>query len=117
MIARASRPNDICRAPAADKAIRFLENRIKSDPEDFSAHNKLAGLYLQRLRETGDQALIDLAFRSARASLASVQDVRNVGGLAALAQAEFASHQFVSAKEHALRLIELSRAKVIRREF
>jgi len=98
-------------ASATDKAILFLENRIKSDPEDFSAHNKLAGLYLLRLRETGDQSLIDLAFRSARASLASVQDVRNVGGLAALAQAEFASHEFVSAKEHALRLIEMEPRK------
>ncbi len=55
-------------ASAADNTLRFLENRIKSDPEDFSAHNKLAGLYLQKLRETGDVAFLDLAFRSARAS-------------------------------------------------
>src|SRR5215831_7793904 len=37
-----------------DQTIRFLEERVKRDAEDFIAHNKLAGQYLQRLRETGD---------------------------------------------------------------
>ncbi len=94
-----------------ESAIRFLENRVKSDPEDFSANNKLAALYLQKLRETGNVAYLDLTFRAARASLASVPEVRNAGGLAALAQAEFAAHDFVSAKEHALRLIKLEPRK------
>jgi Flp pilus assembly protein TadD len=92
-------------------AIRFLENKLKSDPEDFSANNKLAGLYLQKLRETGNASYLDLTFRAARASLASVSEVRNAGGHAALAQAELAAHEFVSAKEHALRLIELEPTK------
>ncbi len=91
--------------------IRFLEARLRKDPEDFSANNKLAILYLQRLRETGDIQYLDLAFRVARASLASVPDVRNSGGLAALALAEFASHDFSDARDHALRIIELNPAK------
>ncbi len=92
---------------ATEQAIRFLEERVKSDPEDFSANGKLAGLYLQKLRETGDVAYLDLAFRTARASLTSVPDERNSGGLAALTQAEFAAHEFTAARDHALRLIEL----------
>jgi len=96
---------------ASENMIRFLENKIKNDPEDFSANSKLAGLYLQNLRETGDVAYLDLAFRAARASLESVPDVRNSGGLAALTQAEFAAHEFAAARDHALRLIELEPRK------
>ena len=104
-------------APIADDeatseiTIRFYENKIKNDPEDSGANNRLAGLYLQKLRETGSAQYLELAFRAARASLASVPEVRNSGGLAAIAQAEFASHDFISAKEHALRLIELEPSK------
>lgn len=98
-------------ATANESAIRFLESKVKNDPEDFSANNKLAGLYLQKLRETGDVALLNLTFRAARASLDSVADVRNSGGLAALALAEFASHDFANARDHALRLAELEPTK------
>jgi len=96
---------------ATENTIRFLEGKVKNDPEDFGANNKLAGLYLLRLRETGDTAYLDLTFRAARASLASVPDVRNSGGLAALAQAEFAAHEFAAARDHARRLIELEPRK------
>ncbi|CAN5305602.1 hypothetical protein BH20ACI1_BH20ACI1_24020 [soil metagenome] len=96
---------------AADKTINFLESRIKNDPEDHGTNNKLAGLYLQKLRETGNFQYLDLTFRAARASLDSVPDVRNSGGLAALALAEFASHEFTNARDHAFRLIELEPTK------
>ena len=96
---------------ADDSAIRFLESRLKNDPEDFSANNKLAGLYLQKLRETGSAQYLELAFRTAHASLNSVPEVRNQGGLAALALAEFGAHEFTAARDHALRLIELEPAK------
>ncbi|MDQ3322687.1 MAG: tetratricopeptide repeat protein [Acidobacteriota bacterium] len=94
-----------------ENAILFLENKIRQDPEDFSANNKLAGFYLQRLRETGDTAYLDLTFRVARASLASVPEVRNAGGLAALALAEFAAHDFAGTRDHAVRLIKLEPGK------
>lgn len=96
---------------ATEKTIRFLEDRVRRDPEDFSANNKLAGYYLQHLRETGDVAYLDLVFRAAHASLNSVPEVRNTGGVTALAQAELASHDFAHAREHALRLIELDPGK------
>ena len=91
--------------------IRFYEDKVKNDPEDFSANNKLAGLYLQKLRETGDVNLLNLAFRAARASLDSVPDVRNSGGITALALAEFAAHDFTNSRDHAARLIELEPSK------
>src|SRR2546423_2288837 len=50
-------------------AIRFLEERVKRDPDDFVALNKLCGYYLQRQREAGDVQYLDLAVRAARASL------------------------------------------------
>ncbi len=98
-------------ATANDEAIRFFENRLKKDPEDFSANNKLAGLYLQKVRETGNAQYLALATRAANISLKSVPEARNAGGLAALALSEFAAHEFVRAKEHALRLAELDSSK------
>ena len=38
--------------PAVEATLRFLERRVKHDPEDFIAYNKLAISYLQRFRET-----------------------------------------------------------------
>src|SRR5262249_19512058 len=37
-------------------AVRFLENRVKNDPDDMVALNKLASYYLQLYRETNDVA-------------------------------------------------------------
>ena len=35
-------------------AVRFLEDRVKEDPDDIVALNKLSGYYLQLHRETED---------------------------------------------------------------
>ncbi|MBW4474448.1 MAG: tetratricopeptide repeat protein [Stenomitos rutilans HA7619-LM2] len=94
--------------PAIASPIRFLENRVKQDPADFSAYNKLAAYYLQLLRETGNIAYLDLTLRAAHSSLAVVPANQNTGALAALAQAEYASHNFVAARDHALQLIKLT---------
>jgi len=87
-------------------AVRFLENRIKTDPEDLVALNKLANYYLQLYRETYDVAYLGLALRSARSSLGVLGADQNLGGLLVLAQAEYATHDFVSARDHAKQLIE-----------
>ncbi len=92
-------------------AIRFLEERVKKDPLDFIAYNKLAGYYLQRQRETGNVTYLDLATRAARASLAAIPAEQNTGGLAALAYAEYSAHNFAAARDHALRLTELAPGK------
>jgi tetratricopeptide (TPR) repeat protein len=94
-----------------EETIRFLENRVHRDPEDFIAHNKLAGYYLQRVRETSDFTYLRLTSRAAHASLAVLPAERNIGGLTALAQVEFASHDFAAARDHARRLSELEPEK------
>lgn len=95
----------------ADYAIRFLENRVQRDPEDFIAHNKLAGYYLQLVRETSDLTYLKLASRAARASLATLPPEQNTGGLAAVTQVEFTSHEFAAARDHAQRLTEIDPGK------
>ncbi len=62
-------PNISTITEAAQSAIRFLEDRVNHDPDDIIAYNKLAGYYLQRLRETGRLDYLDLASRAAKASL------------------------------------------------
>src|ERR1043166_2833984 len=94
-------------ADVAQQTIRFLEDRVKRDPEDFIAHNKLAGQYLQRQRETGDIGFLNLAAKAARASLATLPPEQNTGGFTALAQVEYASHEFAAARDHALQLTKL----------
>ncbi|MGH9768040.1 MAG: tetratricopeptide repeat protein [Blastocatellia bacterium] len=98
-------------ADASEGAIRFLEDRVKRDPDDFIALNKLGGYYLLRLRETGNLVWLDLATRTAKASLKAIPAEQNAGGLALLAQAEFAAHEFAAARDHALRLTELEKRK------
>ncbi|HSB12752.1 MAG TPA: tetratricopeptide repeat protein [Blastocatellia bacterium] len=90
-----------------EQTTRFLEHKIKRDPEDFIALNKLATIYLQRVRETGDLNYLSLAARAAGASLTTLPPEQNIGGLVALTQVEYASHEFITARDHALRLTEL----------
>lgn len=103
--------------PADDQAfaetVRFLEARIKSDPDDFIAYNLLHGHYLRKAQETGDVQYLELAARAARASLAAAPAELNIGGLTALAQTEYASHDFVAARDHALQLRELEPGKTL----
>lgn len=96
---------------ASESAIRFLEDKVKRDPIDFIAYNQLTGYYLQRQREVGDLKYLDLAARAARASLAAIPAEYNVGGLAGLAQVEYAMHQFKEALDHAQQLTRLDPAK------
>lgn len=93
--------------PSDESAIRSLEEKVKADPLDFVAFNKLADYYLNRQRETGDPAYIELAARAARSSLKAAPETANPGGLAMLAQAEFTAHNFAAAREHAERLVEM----------
>jgi len=87
-------------------AVRFLENRVKEDPDDLVALNKLANYYLQLYRETYDVAYLQLALHSARSSLGVLGADQNLSGLLALAQAEYATHDFASARDHAKELTE-----------
>jgi len=98
---------------ASDEAARsreligFYERRLRSDPGDADVSARLAGLYLQRLRETGALEDLGLALRAAKTSLAIVPAVRNTDALSALALAEFAAHEFGPARDHARQLARL----------
>ena len=93
------------------QTLRFLQNKIKEDPDDFIAQNKLAAWHLQRVRETGDLASLEIATKAAQASLATLPAEHNTGALTLLAQAEFTAHEFVASRVHAERLIELEPGK------
>jgi tetratricopeptide (TPR) repeat protein len=101
-------PSDV---EATEQSIRFLEARVKKDQDDFIAYNKLAGYYLQRQRETGDLNYLELASRAATSSLKVLPAEQNIGGLATLAQVEFAAHNFTVARDYAQQLITLDPQK------
>ena len=98
---------------ASASTIRFLEDRIKHDPEDFIAYNKLCGYYLRAAQESGDLKYLELASRGAAASLKAMPAEVNPGGLAALIQAEYMSHDFAAARDHALRLQDIEPRKAL----
>jgi tetratricopeptide (TPR) repeat protein len=94
-------------AAESHELIGFLEARVRRDPGDADVYSNLADLYLQRLRETGALEDLGLALRAAHKSLAIVPAVRNTDGLTSLALAEFASHDFGAARDHARQLAQL----------
>lgn len=103
--------NDSAPVPSADEAargaVKFLEERVKRDPDDFIAHNQLVNYYLELEHETGDTRYLELALSAAQASLKAVPAEQNESGLAALIRAEAALHKFASAHANALRYVEL----------
>lgn len=87
-------------------AVRFLEDRVKDDPDDIVALNRLSGYYLQLHRETEDVKYLSMALRLAHSSLRVLPADQNLGGLRSLAQAEYETHDFRSARDHAKELTE-----------
>lgn len=106
--AAAPLPNE---TDARAQALRWLEARVKGDPDDIVAQNKLGGYYLEQMRETGNLTFLELAVRAAQASLKSVPAELNRGGLSLLAQTEFASHNFAATRDHAQQLMQLDGGK------
>ena len=80
---------------------RFLEDRVRRDPEDTMALNRLASVDLQLMRATGRFDYLTLAGTAARQSLAALPGDINPGGLAAMAKARFESHRFAEARDFA----------------
>ncbi len=93
---------------ASKDLLNFYLQRVKRDPEDYSAQSKLAACYLQHVHETSNEDDLAFAKKAALASLASVPAERNTGGLVALARAEFANHEFSAARDRALQLTRLA---------
>ena len=100
-------------APAneAERVRHFLEDRVQRDPDDIIAQNRLADIYLQRLRETGDYEWLRRAGEAARRSLASVPAEQNGSGLFMQARVEYESHHFAQARDRAAALTKIEPGK------
>lgn len=103
--------SQVLRPSPANDVIRYLEERTKSDPDDFIALNKLADAYLKQFRSVGDTSYLSLARLCAEQSLAILPPEQNKAALAALIQVEHSSHDFLAARDHARRLAEIDRDK------
>ena len=92
----------------ADGVIRFLERRVRDDPDDVLAQNRLAVEYLAAMRRGGDLRFLEKARGAAEASLRALPAELNVAGLRARARVEYESHDFAAARDSARRLVELA---------
>jgi tetratricopeptide (TPR) repeat protein len=99
-------------APENPERVRqFLEDRVRADPDDIIAQNRLAEIYLQRLRDNGDYEWLRRAQEAARKSLASVPAEQNATGLFRRAQVEYESHHFAVARDLARSLTKIEPGK------
>ena len=84
--------------------IAFYARRLVEDPESAADHAQLAGLYLQRARESGDIEDYHRAERAARRSLA-IRSARNGKTRLVLASSLLARHRFPEALQEARALV------------
>ena len=105
---RAFTAEQTVRVAAITDAILPLKQVVDDDPENFAVQNMLSGYHLKLVRESGNHAYLSRAAGAARASLTALPAEANPGGVAALAQAEAASHNFAAARDHARRLVEIA---------
>jgi predicted Zn-dependent protease len=94
----------------ADRARHFRGPR-PARPDDIIAQNRLAEIYLQRLRETGDYEWLQRAGEAARRSLVSVPAEQNPTGLFMRGRVEFESHHFAAARDLASTLTKIEPGK------
>jgi tetratricopeptide (TPR) repeat protein len=87
--------------------LNFLEERVRKDPDDIVAQNRLADVYLHRLRETGGYQWLQRARAAAQRSLAAVPAEQNAEGLVGMIRVEHESHHFVTARDLACELTKI----------
>jgi tetratricopeptide (TPR) repeat protein len=87
-----------------DLDIEFYRGRIARDRRSAGDYTRLAGLYLQRARETADNQDLVRAEETARHSL-SLRTDRNSGAFGVLASSLLGQHRFAEALEVARRLL------------
>ncbi|HEX4640270.1 MAG TPA: tetratricopeptide repeat protein, partial [Chthoniobacterales bacterium] len=95
----------------AERVRRFLEERVQRDPDDITAQNRLADIYLRGLRETGDYEWLRRAQEAVRRSLASVPAEQNATGLFFQGRIEYESHHFAKARDLAAELTKIEPGK------
>lgn len=84
--------------PDTAAIIRFLEERVRRDPDDITALNQLTGECLQRMRETGDTNWLQKANEAVESSLRALPAKMNAGAVAARSVVEQSGHHFQEAK-------------------
>ena len=87
-----------------DLDIEFYQRRVERDPRSARDYAQLAGLYLQRARETADNGDLLRAEQNAHRSL-SLRTDRNAGGFGVLASSLLAQHRFAEARDVACQLV------------
>src|SRR6478672_5237590 len=97
-----------------DLDIDFYRARTLRDPRSARDFTQLAGLYLQRARETADNADLERAERTARHSLA-LRRGRNDEAVGVLASSLMGQHRFVEAHDAALELLRSDSTSVAAR--
>lgn len=97
------------RAARTSEVIAFWEGRVRTDPADFTAYNRLAQAYVQRARETGDVSDYSRADAAVEASLRSVPQ-GNLTALALRASLQNVKHDFAGAAETAAGVLALDPA-------
>jgi tetratricopeptide (TPR) repeat protein len=95
-------------ADLADRDIQIAvwQKALAADSESAIALGQLAGLYMQRARESGDETNYVVAEKYARRS-AALRSNRNGSTFVTLASALLAQHRFAEADTVASRLVEL----------
>jgi tetratricopeptide (TPR) repeat protein len=96
-----------------NRSAEFLEARLKSDPEDFIAANRLCDTLLRRSRWTGRLDDWRRAAEVAEVSLKSAPADLNPAGLAGKAQVALAGHRFIETRDLARQLTTLMPGKTL----
>ena len=99
-----TRESPVNQARIRNLDIEFYRRRIQRDPRSARDYAQLAGLYLQRARETADNGDLLRAERNARRSL-GLRTARNGAALGVLASSLLAQHRFSEARGAAERLV------------
>ena len=97
-----------------DLDIEFYQARVKRDPRSARDFTQVAGLYLQRARETADNEDLVRAERSARHSL-ELRRGRNDAAFGVLASSLMAQHRFAEALDVGRELLALDSTSVAAR--
>jgi tetratricopeptide (TPR) repeat protein len=99
-------PSAEAQAAETEKAIAFYTVRLEADPRSASDQANLAGLYLQRSRETGEFGDVLRAEELARASL-KLRSRSNPKAFRQLAASLLAQHRFTEAMTIARELVRI----------
>ncbi len=116
-VARSSDGSGVALPPVPSEArirdldIGFYQSRVERDPRSAGDYTQLAGLYLQRARETADNGDLVRAEENARHSI-DLRSGRNAPAFGVLASSLLAQHRFAEALHVTQRLVAFDSSSV-----